>query len=238
MAFDLSNKYADVWLFESRFEAGFAVFENVLTADECDKIAENLDLEIETRSRAGARHLMMNPTVNRIASDPRLLKIARTSLGLSSVPFRATLFEKTGKANWLVVWHQDTALPLKDFVSSNEWGPWSAKDGVRYAHAPTWALNQIVALRIHLDDSTTFNGPLRVVPRSHRFGVLDDEQVFKLAHNSAVRECSVGKGGILAMRPLLIHASSKVKIDAPRRVLHIEYASSTNLGYGVQLEVC
>ena len=28
-------------------------------------------------------------------------------------PFRATLFDKSASANWLVVWHQDTALPMR-----------------------------------------------------------------------------------------------------------------------------
>jgi len=31
------------------------------------------------------------------------------------------------------------------------------------------------------------------------------------------------------MRPLLIHASSKIVSDSPRRVLHVEYAPSLSL---------
>jgi hypothetical protein len=37
------------------------------------------------------------------------------------------------------------------------------------------------------------------------------------------------------MRPLLIHASSKARVDEPRRVLHIEYADSLDLGNGIRL---
>jgi Phytanoyl-CoA dioxygenase (PhyH) len=37
----------------------------------------------------------------------------------------------------------------------------------RYAHAPTNALNQVVALRVSFDDSTVENGPLRVLPPTH-----------------------------------------------------------------------
>jgi hypothetical protein len=37
------------------------------------------------------------------------------------------------------------------------------------------------------------------------------------------------------MRPLLIHASSKVLSDEPRRVLHIEYADSLDLADGIRL---
>jgi hypothetical protein len=39
------------------------------------------------------------------------------------------------------------------------------------------------------------------------------------------------------MRPLLIHASSKAETDAPRRVLHIEYAHSLDLKPGIRLAV-
>ena len=39
------------------------------------------------------------------------------------------------------------------------------------------------------------------------------------------------------MRPLLIHASSKARSEAPRRVLHIEYAATFQLGPGLELAV-
>ena len=53
-----------------------------------------------------------------------------------TIAFRATLFDKSPVANWLVVWHQDTALPLRHHVAEPGWGPWSTKAGVLYAHAP------------------------------------------------------------------------------------------------------
>lgn len=95
-----------------------------------------------------------------------------------------------------------------------------------YAHAPARALEGIVALRLHLDDSLTANGPLRVLPGTHRRGVLSDEEVQELARSVAPHECIVGRGGVIAMRPLLVHASSKSISDMPRRVLHVEYARS------------
>ena len=38
--------------------------------------------------------------------------MAQEVLGRAALPFRATLFDKSPTPNWLVVWHQDTALPL------------------------------------------------------------------------------------------------------------------------------
>ncbi len=217
---------------------GFSIHEGILSDLDCDDIIAELQNGDLPRSRAGARHLMANLKIRTLALDSRLLSIVHLLLGCDAVPYRATLFEKTGRANWLVVWHQDTALPLENWIQSSEWGPWSMKAGVNYAHAPSWALNRILALLIHLDDSTPDNGPLKVLSGSHLQGVLEDEQVFELSRTGTIKECLVPRGGIVAMRPLLVHASSKAKTDKPRRVLHIEYADSLEMGDGIRLAVC
>jgi hypothetical protein len=55
---------------------------------------------------------MSNPAVATLAADDRLRELAASMLGRAAVPFRATLFEKTEQANWLIAWLQDTALPF------------------------------------------------------------------------------------------------------------------------------
>ena len=156
-------------------------------------------------------------------------------LDCEPVPFGATLFDKSAEANWLVVWHQDTALPLLQKRDVQGWGPWSKKGGVAYAHAPADALAKVVAVRLHLDDSALENGPLRVLPGTHESGVLSDAQIHKLAQRVEPFACTVARGGVLVMRPLLVHASSKSLGPASRRVLHFEYATSEVLGHGLQL---
>jgi hypothetical protein len=220
-----------------RDEAGHWIEEGVLSPAACDELLLALADPSVRRGRAGARHLMGHPAVARLAVDARMLAIARRGLGPAAIPYRATLFEKSGRANWLVVWHQDTALPLRERLDAPEWGPWSVKAGVRYAHAPAWALERVLALRVHLDASTLDNGPLRVIPGSHRLGVLTDEEVFDRAGGREGTACLVERGGVLAMRPLLIHASSKARTAAPRRVLHLEYADGLDLGRGARLAV-
>ncbi len=181
---------------------------------------------------------MRNRAVADLAADSRLLETARCMLGAAeAVPFRATLFEKSGKGNWLVAWHQDTALPLAARFEAPGWGPWSEKAGVIYAHAPASALARIVALRVHLDPSTLDNGPLRVIPGSHTTGVLTDAQVRDYVKAHPAIECPVPRGGVLAMRPLIIHSSSKAVTEHPRRVLHIEYSDSLELAPGIRLAI-
>ena len=183
------------------------------------------------------RHAMRIPAVAKMARGAALLGIARAILGEGAFPFRATLFVKSTTANWLVVWHQDTALPLRERRELTGWGPWSVKDGVIYAHAPASALEQVVALRVHLDDSTSENGPLRVLPGTHTLGVLTDEEIHDLSLRGAEAECLVPRGGVLAMLPLIVHASSKAQNEKPRRVLHIEYARSSAASDGLELAI-
>jgi Phytanoyl-CoA dioxygenase (PhyH) len=216
---------------------GFWIENNVLSDRECDGLIDAVPQTLQGRSRAGARHLMSIPIVEAMAKDERLLRIARRALGDGAVPFRARLFDKSQRANWLVVWHQDTALPLESRNDSAEWGPWSVKAGILYAHAPAWALYHVLALRIHLDASTSENGPLRVIPGSHLGGVLSDDQILELARTQEKLECLVPRGGVLAMRPLLMHSSSKALGSEPRRVLHIEYADTLDLGRGLRLAI-
>jgi len=196
----------------------------VIASEEADCVLAELSGVDLNRSRAGARHILNQPCVKRIAHDERVLAFAREILGREAFPFRATFFDKSVDSNWLVAWHQDAALPLSGKRETPGWGPWSVKDDVLYARAPARAMEQILALRIHLDESTESNGPLRVLPRTHVRGVFTDSELRQLEAGNSV-PCLVGKGGVIAMRPLIVHASSKSQSQQPRRVIHIEYAS-------------
>jgi ectoine hydroxylase-related dioxygenase (phytanoyl-CoA dioxygenase family) len=216
-------------------DRGFAIVPGVFNHREIDITSRELEGETLRRSRAGARHLLSVPAVAALAEDPRLIAMAAQVLGCDPIPFSATLFDKSADANWLVVWHQDTALPLVERLDAAGWGPWSEKAGVIYAHAPAGALSRVVALRVHLDDSTPNNGPLRVLPGTHTLGVLSDVQIHDAAHRIEPATCTVERGGVIMMRPLLVHASSKVTAPASRRVLHFEYAAATTFEEGLRL---
>jgi ectoine hydroxylase-related dioxygenase (phytanoyl-CoA dioxygenase family) len=216
-------------------DAGFAIVPGVFDPREMDTISSELGEESLQRSRAGARHLLAVPAVAALAKDSRLTAMAAEVLGCEPVPFSATLFDKSSDANWLVVWHQDRALPLMERRETPGWGPWSEKAGGIYAHAPAAALSKVVALRVHLDDSTPENGPLRVLPGTHTLGVLSDAQIQDAARRIEPVTCTVRRGGVIVMRPLIVHASSKVVAAASRRVLHFEYAAATTFDEGLRL---
>lgn len=216
-------------------EQGFAVLPAVFSSGEIIALLVALADLTQGNHGAGIRHVLHHPTVHMIAHDRRLMGIAQSILGIAAFPFRATFFNKSLDSNWLIAWHQDTALPLREKREMPGWGPWSVKQGVVYAHAPAAALKQVLALRLHLDGSVRENGPLRVLPGTHDLGVLSGDQVAQLAKERSPCECVVAKGAVLAMRPLIVHASSKAVSQEPRRLLHIEYAANETFGSGLTL---
>jgi len=224
-------------LVEEVEQGGYAIIPDILSESETGSLAEELSGADIPRSRAGIRHVMRTQAVSRVANREDILEAVKTILGKDAVPFRATLFDKSPESNWLVMWHQDTALPLLEKKESDGWGPWSVKDGVIYAHAPAEALEKVLAVRMHLDDSNLSNGPLRVLPGTHNAGVLTDDQIHKLAENVNSIDCPTPRGGLILMKPLIVHASSKSSSNAPRRVIHIEYAASKEILPGMTLAI-
>jgi ectoine hydroxylase-related dioxygenase (phytanoyl-CoA dioxygenase family) len=68
---------------------------------------------------------------------------------------------------------------------------------------------------------------MRVLPGSHRGGKLDPTGLVTWvarAKEHAV-DCLVGAGGVVVMRPLLVHASSPGTGPGRRRVIHLENSS-------------
>jgi ectoine hydroxylase-related dioxygenase (phytanoyl-CoA dioxygenase family) len=216
---------------------GFAIVPDVLSPAELEVIGGLVGAPSLARSRAGVRHLLDIPEISLLARDSRLLEMAAGALGGQAIPFGATLFDKSIDTNWLVAWHQDRALPVVERIEAPGWGPWSEKSGVLYAHAPAPALERVVALRIHLDDSTMDNGPLRVLPGTHTRGVLTDDEIHGFAERLAPVTCIVPRGGVVMLKPLIVHASSKVRGPMPRRVVHIEYADAPEFAPGVRLRL-
>ena len=125
----------------------FGILPEVLLPHETRRLIDDLDQSPLRRSKAGVRHALRHPSIAALARAPRLLNIAQEVPGAEARPFHATLFDKSPQANWLVVWHQDAVLPLRERHDTSSWGRWSVTDGVVYAHAPASVLRQILALR-------------------------------------------------------------------------------------------
>ena len=178
-------------------------------------------------TRAGNRGLLAHsrPVLELAVSDPAL-GLARALIGGRARPVKATLFDKPAGANWTLPWHQDLTVALKGVAEAPGFSRWSLKSGVAHAEAPLGLLKRMVALRIHLDDCDASNGPLLVVPGSHRRGKLAAAARRDLPAKAGVRLCAAEAGDVLAMHPLLLHRSGPAEDPHHRRVIHLEYAAA------------
>lgn len=174
---------------------------------------------------AGRRGLLNVPEVAGLARSARLLDLVRPHLPAEPVPVRAIYFDKSPDANWLVPWHQDLSLAVRERVDVPDFGPWSTKEGIPYVQPPTVLLEQMLAVRLHLDVADDTNGALRVLPGTHRAGRLSPEAIRELRVSRSERLCAATVGDVLLMRPLLLHASGRSTSPRHRRVLHIEFAA-------------
>ena len=81
----------------------------------------------------------------------------------------------------------------------------------------------IFTIRIHLDDTNEHNGALKVIPKSHLKGIYRPETINWETETEII--CKVPKGGIMIMRPLLLHSSGRTTSSKKRRVIHIEFSN-------------
>lgn len=174
----------------------------------------------------GVRDLLRNvPEVSRLSQHPEVAVLARSVLGPDAFIARALYFDKPADANWAVPWHQDVTIAVRDRCEAPGYGPWSIKAGVHHVRPPASVLERMLAIRIHLDDCGSESGPLMVIPGTHVFGILPDARVDSLVAQSAPVVCTCPARAIIAMRPLLLHASDRAASPAHRRVIHLEFAT-------------
>jgi hypothetical protein len=205
-------------------EAGFAVVPSVLASSECEALSERVQL---CPSSGGTRSLLREvwcvEVVQRLREHEEVSKL----LDPADVAVQCTYFEKSSSRNWLVPIHQDLSIPVAERVPDAGLTGWSNKEGALFVHAPVELLARLTAVRIHLDDCGEQDGPLRVVPGSHRSGIISPEAATVARQRTAEVACVVSRGGAMVMRPLLLHASSKATGRSRRRVLHFLFGPAS-----------
>jgi ectoine hydroxylase-related dioxygenase (phytanoyl-CoA dioxygenase family) len=206
--------------------AGWAVTEPVVDSDTVTELRKCVAALPQT-GRGGARNLLDDGHIAGLASAPTLRQFAHAILGESCFAVRALFFDKTPDANWKVVWHQDLTIATQRRAELPGYGPWTDKAGVPHVQPPVDVLEQMLAIRVHLDPCSAENGPVRVIDGTHRFGRLAPDVIDRIRADRLESVCLVAEGALLAFRPLLLHASSPATRPAHRRVIHIEYAAQS-----------
>ena len=207
---------------------GWAVTPPVVPQLVIDRLIDDLEsLTSGAAGRGGARNLLHEaPAVRALAKSDPVRAVAESVLGHHCFAVRALLFDKTPDANWKVIWHQDLTIAVKARAAVTGFGPWSEKAGVPHVQPPIEILEQMIAVRVHLDDCGPDNGPVRVLPGSHRAGRLSATAIDDWRGHAEPAVCLAERGAILAFRPLIVHASSAATVPAHRRVIHLEFAAT------------
>ncbi len=207
---------------------GFCCVEGVLNKKEVELLRNEIGRIIQqnnTKHYAIRRLLEIIPAVRTLTSSPKIRTLVEPILGHVAFPVRGIFFDKNPKANWGVPWHQDLTIAVSRPIDTPGFAPWSRKDGIHHVQPPIALLESMLTLRIHLDDAGEDNGSLRLIPTSHSHGRLSEEAIEKwkpLAVN-----CSGSVGGVLVMKPLILHGSQPARKPHHRRVLHLEFAAQT-----------
>ncbi len=212
-------------------EAGFAIVPNVLSSRRVEELRAAIAAipsgeEVRRkRSVYGVRNLLeISPAIRELAASAEVHQLVSSIMGEAAFATRAVFFDKIPDANWTLGWHQDSVISVAEKLPVPGFLAWGQKAGVWQVQPPPEILARMLAVRVHLDDCGPDNGPLRVIPGTHRHGWVEED----ISHwKETVPEvvCSVGTGGVVVMCPLILHASSKSKSPSHRRVIHIEYAN-------------
>ena len=137
---------------------------------------------------------------------------------------KSIYFDKPGESNWFVSYHQDLTISVDKKMELSGFGPWTVKQNQFAVQPPTEILEDNFTIRIHLDNTDKENGALRVIPKSHLNGIrrVDAGEMESIPEVT----CTVDRGGVMLMKPLLLHSSSRTTNNARRRVIHIEFSRS------------
>lgn len=215
---------------------GFVILKEQVSSERLEVLTQDLALTHIQHAKiaAGLRDLLnLVPSVKALARGVEIQRILEP-LGMGSARVvRGVYFDKQRDANWKVAWHQDLTIAVKRRVDVDGFSAWTMKAGIQHVQPPVEILENMVAVRVHLDDADETNGCLRVIPGSHRHGRLNPEQIAELRRNVGETSCVVKRGELLVMRPLLLHASSIAVQPTHRRVIHLEY-SATDLPGGLE----
>lgn len=162
---------------------------------------------------SGLQELLMNDRMKNL-----LAEVAPDYFIIKSI-----YFDKPAGANWFVSFHRDQTIFVKEKIEAFGFKNWTQKDGEFGVQPPAEYLGDIVTVRIHLDDADETNGALKVIPYTHSESTVRPAAMSFSDSDSVL--CPVKAGGVMLMKPLLFHASSKSTSDKPRRVIHLELCS-------------
>lgn len=218
---------------------GFAIIENVFSNTEIENIIsviQSADMSKATFRKtedlfAIRQFFKAIPEIAELVFTTNFKRLIYDLLGEGFFVVKSIYFDKPPKSNWFVAYHQDLTISVDKKMDIPGYGPWTVKQDQFAVQPPLDILQSIYTLRIHLDDTDENNGVLKVIPGSHRKGICRANNIDWTQEREIL--CPVSKGGVMLMRPLLLHSSARSTNHNQRRVIHVE-VSNEELVVGLQ----
>jgi ectoine hydroxylase-related dioxygenase (phytanoyl-CoA dioxygenase family) len=212
-------------------ENGFATIDNIYSTEEVEKILEqinqaNSNKETFRKSEdlfAIRQFLKEVPDIFDTIFNANLKNVLIQLLGDKYFVVKSIYFDKPQTSNWYVSYHQDLTISVDKKLSLDGFDFWTTKQNQFAVQPPLDILQNVLTVRIHLDETDENNGALKVVPKSHSKGIYRPETIDWTVEKEV--NCKVSKGGIMLMKPLLLHSSGRTTNNRQRRVIHIEFSN-------------
>lgn len=217
---------------------GFAVIDGIYNDQEIEQIVEvidSLDSSSPTFRKSkdlfAVRQILKEaPAIQNIIFSTNVKAVLEELFGCDYFVTKSIYFDKPASSNWFVPYHQDLTISVDAKSELQGFENWTVKQGQYAVQPPLSVLENNFTLRIHLDDTNENNGALKVIPKSHARGIYRADSINWEQEKETT--CNVRKGGIMVMKPLLLHASNRTTNEKRRRVIHIEFSKS-NLPYPI-----
>ena len=208
------------------------IFDGPSVKDLRGRIETAIDADAESALRSkgtvfAARNLIDSiPNLQSIVDRPALSSLLTATIGENYGLVRVLYFDKPSNRSWNLPFHKDLTIAVKDnSLPTSHFSKPTHKGGVDHVEASESILQNMLTLRIHLDEVTESNGPLEVIPGSHQSGKRNEP------NPGDPVKILVGAGDVLAMRPMISHASGHTDPDGNlrRRILHLEFCGTATL---------
>lgn len=217
---------------------GFNVIEDIYTPAEVEQLLQlieqtpvNRDNFRKTNDLFAIRQFLKEvPQASPLIFNKKLITLIDEIFGSEYFVIKSIYFDKPPQSNWFVAYHQDLTIAVDKKTELPGFTAWTVKQNRFAVQPPIEILRNNFTIRIHLDDTDEHNGALKVIERSNQKGIYRPEKINWA--NDAETICKVKQGGIMLMKPLLLHASNRSTDNRPRRVIHIEF-SNTELPAGI-----
>lgn len=208
---------------------GYALIDNIYSIDEIVSITNCIEshkiddhLINESDKLYAIRQLIEAiPNLKGLIFNEKLLNILNQLFKSDYFLTKAIYFDKPPKSNWFVAYHQDISISVDKKTEIQGYKNWTHKKGIYGVQPPLKILEDTVTIRIHLDNTTKDNGALKVIPKSHLKGLIRKNT--KDWNLEGEKICNVKQGGIMLMKPLLLHSSNRTINNKRRRVIHLEF---------------